>query len=700
MKRVWFVCVIFAAYFLFLFNAGVADDLCLLVGEGPKTFTAPVVPPTRTTSSNRAYVALFRPTGGNFWEGNVIKLGLSMGNELVDASGNAATWSSGAFKDDLEPFWATKSWADPGKSNYVLHSSRNIYTYLGFSEDLTAFSNAFEKSNPNLSATLLGTPVHTPPEIIDFIRGADIFDDDDDGDTLENRGIIAGDVMHSQPLVIDYEGYLRVVYFGSNGGMLHAVKDSRREVPERDDGTEMWAFIPPDQLHRLKDIVEGDAHLYFIDSSPKAYIKDVNRNGIIELDVDSDGDGDVDDEDKDRVILVCGERKGGMSYFALDVTYPRRPVFLWRVSRVDDGSELNLPPNAGPDVIIPELGESWSEPQFGRVKSTADDVNNGTPVPVFFIGGGYSPDNSMGRAVIAVNVYNGSVVRKFVDLSDMDYSFPSSISAVDSNGNGFVDKVYVGDLGGQMWRFGRFTDAEGNPLGFPRSDENINNWTGQVLFRGGCAEASCTNGIDDNSNGVADEWRRFFYPPSVTLEVGFDLLFMGTGDMEDPCNAISSDRIYVVKDTQDSATLDESDLVDVTDSTAELPDLFVDRGWFIRLAPGEKVLAEGLVFNKAYYITTYLPFTDGGEARIYAMQYKTGICLLCLGGSDSARSVVIGEGIPSKLVMIITGAGQKLLVSSTAMNPGSQGESGGAGILAIEPAIPSVNFFYLWWREL
>ena len=57
----------------------------------------------------------------------------------------------------------------------------------------------------------------------------------------------------------------------------------------------------------------------------------MNGNGIIEVDVDSDDDGDIDDDDKDQVILVCGERKGGTSYFALDVTDPYTPVFRWRI---------------------------------------------------------------------------------------------------------------------------------------------------------------------------------------------------------------------------------------------------------------------------------------------------------------------------------------------------------------------------------
>jgi type IV pilus assembly protein PilY1 len=742
LKHNWVTGVIFIACLIFLFHMSFADDTCLFTTDGgPYTFTAPVVPVSRTTSSNRVFLAFFYPGEGNFWAGNVIKLGISADGDIVDANGAIAAWPNGAIKEGAVPFWATIDWVDPNKSNYILNSDRNIYTYLGSSKDLTTSANAFIPSNASLTTAVLGNPIHTLSEIIQYIRGADVFDGN--SDTAENRGVITGDVLHSEPLVVDYEDSLRVVYFGANDGMLHAVKDSTLSTPASDDGTEMWAFIPPDQLHRLKDMVEGESHQYYVDSSPRVYIKDVNGNGIIEVNVDSDGDEDVDDDDKDQVILVCGERKGGTSYFALDVTNPERPFFLWRIGQDDDAKAgalelegvtgtfedgevltdngmgsatadgtlvensiayrgqtgdfavgrivtggksgatativsvtLYAPTKAGPDVVIPEFGESWSEPRFGLVK-TSDTDTDGTPV--FFIGGGYSSDNSAGKAVLAINVFTGGVVKKFSNINGMTYSIPSSVTVVDGDNNGFVDKLYVGDLGGQIWRFGKFTDSKGVDLEFPDTDENIMNWTDQaahILF------------LSDPAHG-----RKFFYPPSVTLEWGYDLVFMGTGDREDPCNTSSSDRIYSVKDTHASTTLTESDLIDVTEPTAMLPDFNIHQGWYIRLAEGEKVLSEGVVFLKTYYVTTFLP---GQGGKLYALNYKTGE-----GVNGYLRVIGEGDGLLSKPVIVINKTDQKLLVSASRINPAA-GESGsaGPGILAIEPSAPSANFFYLWWREL
>jgi type IV pilus assembly protein PilY1 len=750
------------------------------------SFTAPVVPVTRTTSGNRVYMAFFKPLESNFWEGNVTKFAIADDNSIIDVNGNPATFSNGAIREDAIPYWQTKDWANPAKSNYLDNASRNIYTYLQSNDkNLTSSSHEFTAANPKLTAGILGNPASTTTEIINYVRGADAFDEDGDGNTTENRNVITGDVLHSEPAVVQYKypggTSTTMVYFGANDGMLHAVLDQTDPNVniannETSYGTEAWAFIPPDQLHRLKDMVEGLNHQYYVDSSPKVYFHDLNADGLIDT--------------GDKVILICGERKGGTSYFALDVTDPMYPKYMWRIDQSNskngileltdiyinnggsfqDGDPLRIwdhtldvqggwgpdiaayadgtmsgyllsyengvipfyvgqwvgnlttatyndhmnvgtvtpfiwgrissITNADPDVIIAELGESWSEPQFGRVKTSSTDAIG---TPVFFIGGGYSADNSAGAAVLAINVLTGQVVKKFkndVSLSGMNYSIASTVATIDENGNGFVDKVYVGDLGGQMWRIGKFTDASGNSLNFPESDENIMNWTAETLF------------VSDPTYE-----RKFYYPPSVTLENGYDLVFAGTGNREDACNPSSSDRIYCIKDTHTNNLLTESDLVDVTDPAATVPDLddsaadvdqnySIDQGWYVRLAPGEKVLAEGTVFYKTFYLTTFTPNNDpclpGGSGKIYGLEYKTAAAVIDFDNDNNMeRSIDIGGGIPSKVVTVINDSGGvKLYISVGSTIPDVNSESFGAGIVAIDPLVPPINFYYLWWREV
>ena len=401
-------------------------------------------------------------------------------------------------------------------------------------------------------------------------------------------------------------------------------------------------------------------------------------------------------------------------------------VFAWKANGYTDGDTAivasiseDTPYLAPPDTVISQLGETWSEPQFGLVKTASDDTY------VLFVGGGYSSDNSKGKAVLAIDVMTGAVVKPFT--SGMTYSFPGTVSVIDEDGDGYVDKVYAGDLGGQMWRFASFTNPnDGSTLTFPHCNEIINHasypWTGQVFFK-----------TDDHNS------RKFFYPPSVTLEKGYDLVFMGTGDREDACcnndtSACSSsepDMLCAIKDTHSSTTiigeqdvsgiLYPNELVDVTDPSATPPNLNdptsdadgngPDKGWYIRLvddsgnAVGEKVLAESTVFYKVFYITTFTPNDDpcmpGGEGKLYALSYLTGGAAMDFDDDNTNdRSVIIGGGIPSKPVMIIRDSGTNLLISVGSTNPDDECEDVAAGVLVIDPVVPDTNFFYLWWREL
>jgi len=651
--------------------------------SGSCTFMAPVVPAAKTISEDKIYLAFFKPGKGNFWEGNVSKYGMLSGSRIVDANGNPVTRPNGAMRDDAVPYWSTIDWADVTKNNYIHNSNRNIYTYL------TSLIR-FDSSDTNLTATILGNPTRSRSDIINYVRGADVFDEDGDSDVTENRSIITGDVLHSELAIFQYryaDGTSKtMVYFGANDGMLHAVLDvteSSGVLPTvTTHGTEEWAFIPPDQLPRLKEMIEGVDHQNYVDATPKIYFKDI------------DGDGVVDSGHGDKVVLICGERKGGSGYFALDVTDPSTPQYLWRINEYDD-SGIGW---AAPTTVIAELGETWSEPQFGVVKTTDEDTIG---TPVFFIGGGYSSDNSSGKAVIAVNVMTGAVVKKF--SIGMNYSVPSTVLVIDENDNGFVDKVYVGDLGGQMWRFASFTDSGGNSLAFPNCNENIHSWKGHVFFK------------TDNYNS-----RKFFYPPSLTLEKGYDMIFMGTGDRENACcnnrnNACSftgPDIIAAVKETHSlTPIIGETDLVDATDPRATSSDLPAANGWYIRLvdgngnAVGEKVLAEGTVFYKTFYITTFTPNNDplmpGGDGKLYALSYLTGAAVLDFNNdSKLERMLNIGRGIPSKPVTLITRTGTKLLISVLSENPGTASPILGAAVKNIDPLLPPINLFVRFWREV
>ncbi|HAS17432.1 MAG TPA: hypothetical protein DCR39_05975, partial [Nitrospiraceae bacterium] len=201
-----------------------------------------------------------------------------------------------------------------------------------------------------------------------------------------------GDILHSRPTVIHYSTSHSVIYVGANDGMLHAFEDS--------DGEELWGFIPPDLLNTLKSLTIlniTSTHPYYVDGSPRAFIIDANNNGTISSD------------EGDKAILVIGERRGGSSYYAIDVTDADIPVYLWRI-----GTAI-ADPVIGSVWSSSEFGQSWSEPEIVKM------VIGGETKYVFFIGGGYDKDNEdalppltledrsnpIGRAVFAVDVLTG-----------------------------------------------------------------------------------------------------------------------------------------------------------------------------------------------------------------------------------------------------------------------------------------------------
>lgn len=255
----------------------------------------------------------------------------------------------------------------------------------------------------------------------------------------------------------------------------------------------------------------------------------------------------------------------------------------------------------------------------------------------------------------------------------MTYSIPGDIAKLDLDGDGKVDRLYVGDVGGRMWRF----DIK---------SKTPSGWTGKIIFK-------------SNPDGATTNLRKIFYPPDITLEPDdagkgdYEMLIFGTGDREHPNDKTIINRLYAVKDRNltdknPQTAYIENDLVDLTDDLLQDPDaeaqvksdLLFDlkekSGWFIQLTPsdsGEKSLSPAVVFYKTAYFTTFTPsseidtgtdpcFVGEGTARVYAVHYKLGTAVFNfdltndVGGikiKKEDRSKQIGTAIPSGAIITI-----------------------------------------------
>ncbi|TWJ32438.1 pilus assembly protein [Geobacter argillaceus] len=738
------------------YDAGSAQDLKNAFSQVMGTVTAidttfgansvPASPDNRTYAGSRLYMPFFKTANSAFWNGNLKKYGLSSGTNpiIIDVNGVQATYvdlnndridditltplpvgaENGTVKSSATSYWSSAadgSAADKGGAGGVLQArvatTRTLYSVLPAGSSLVTFNNT------NITAAMLGVADNTERDkVINFMYGQDVDDSNKNGNTTENRAWLMGDPLHGRPLAVSYASYSftttneancsvnkSVVYISSNDGVLHAFRDC--------DGAELWGFIPPDVLGDLNSLRSSGSHVTLMDASPRVYIYDANNNGII--------------ESGDKVVLLFGSRRGGGvaagtatgSYYALDVSDPSSPQFLWRIS--------NSSPTTGSPAtpVYAELAESWSEPKIVRMRIGSSDKI------AMVVGAGYdnlnedgrygatqtfagtgvvpaasnaegnvtssgtaAPANPKGRGVYVVEVAtlvggvpsftnSGTKIGGFIydsataPYAAMTFSFPSEIAAVDLKGNGYAQRLYAADAGGNIWRFDVADPAPAN-------------WTARKLF-------SANPGA--GAGGTSDKGRKMFYKPSVVSELGYKMLYFGSGDREHPLNTAVVDRIYAVIDRDQTTTATESDLMDVTDDqlqtttktsgTGSVTDLLsrlnatTNYGWYIKLDQnsGEKVLSAPLVFNKVAYFTTNTPGSSAiiqacqpnlGTARMYALSYKTGEAVMNYDTSNdsttttnqraksggnvlqrSDRVKTTGSGIPPGVTAIITPGG-------------------------------------------
>ncbi len=659
--------------------AGALNSILDQIRKTDSSFVTPVVPVSpenRTYSGNRIYLGLFQTSQSASWLGNIKKFGIDHQGNLLDRNGDPATFTDGRIKPDASSYWGSGNdggQVDKGGAGALLAArdpaSRLIYSDLDpVEKNLTNSANRFNTTN--LSPSGLGlTSDAERNKLVQYLHGIDAYDDDLDGSTSDQRQWVLGDILHFRPAVISYRPYNQtseieeldptknqtVIYVGSNDGMLHAFRDA--------DGQELWSFVPSNLLPDLK-YLRGGTHTTFVDSPPETFIYDANHNGVIGDDTD------------DRAILIFGQRRGGGldrldsalprgAYYALDVTNPAEPKLLWKI----DGS---------PSGSYPELGETWSEPNLARIKV------NGQQKIVVVVGAGYDNNEDLrygstqgfpgsdantdttlrtgdagtvtssgagtrhqprGRGVYVIEVAflntqtgkldfsgGGSKIWGFTydagatdSRQNLTFAIPGDVAVLDTNYDGFDDRLYVGDTGGRMWRLN---------IGASSTD----NWSGYRIFEANPSD-STRSGESPATNG-----RKIFYRPSVTFEADHTALFFGTGDRAHPLNEGTVERFYAVKDRGQLQPVGEAHLIDVTSNLLQEENTDVApileslnapdaKGWLLRLNDhsGEKILGAPVVFNKIAYFTTFTPEINindpcrsGGLGRLYAVNYQTG----------------------------------------------------------------------------
>jgi type IV pilus assembly protein PilY1 len=346
-------------------------------------------------------------------------------------------------------------------------------------------------------------------------------------------------------------------------------------------------------------------------------------------------------------------------YYALNITSSLSPAYLWHINTFNATTQA------------PYMGDSWSKMMVGRVRYF--ESGSEKEKWVGFIGAGYNGGDcsgggacdTRGKGFFVIDLADGSVLWSYTryNNTDITHSMPAQPAIVDTDNDGFVDRVYLGDLGGNMWRFKfclRPDPYSTDPLKSASCGKS--NWSGGLFF--------------DSATGAI---RPIYTGAAAAKDSGGNLwVYWGTGDKTDPTSPNAQEHFYAVidKDQTNPGGLQIDNLMQDTDvwNYTTKPD-----GYRIQLpGGGAKILADPTVFGGVVYFTTYKPSSgndpceQSGEASLFAINYSTGTGAL----SGSARSMSIGTGIPSAPVLSLKpGSGGTADLYVTVSGGGSTGAS-------------------------
>jgi type IV pilus assembly protein PilY1 len=607
---------------------------------------------------SKMYLCSFVPSNQPIWKGHLRAVKMCLGEFHLDSIPDSLIyWDAGGILDST------------GIQNRNIYTEKELFFTPFDSWNITPadldVSSATERDNiinivysgrQNGTTGYLGDIFHSSPLLV---KGPNYFYEDDDFfkyRTYQNANRPA------------------VVYAGGNDGMIHCFSDST--------GTELWGFIPHDQLPYLKYM--QTEHRYFEDANVMA--ADV---WFPEMSIDS-----FKNEDEWRTILMVGQRQGGYNYSALDVTDPNNPDFLFNFT----------------DSMV-NLGETHSDPMIFKVHKNSFDPTNERFFA--FIGGGYWPDSlynkynpqttlPFGNALYALDIFNMAVNSSPIMGDDyykipptpyyadsMVWPFPSRPAVIDTNLDSYADILYIGDIAGQLWK----VVLNGNDS----SDVIVNNWEAEIIFKA------------PRPNKEANDYlfQPIFYPPTLAWDGRRWWIYFGTGDRMNPTNENTLNRFYAIIDSSYTTPLTEDDLKRVSDPQGTGPLTNTEiisgayKGWYylfsdfdntdsIGKRDGEKVVSSATVLLDTIIFTTFQPhdqnnpcISESGIARLYKMHYKTGAY------SNVSPSEIIGIGIPQtpRYSYDINGDGQKVV------------NLPGKVIVTDSPNI-GIRRKVIWWREI
>lgn len=547
---------------------------------------------------------------------------LEAGTKMYQTRFNTTGWYGSLQSYDLDDSTGAVQYPYNWEANKMLPSpsSRQIFTKG------TAGAVAFKSTNlSDLTATQQNDLAEVPAgsgltasNMIDYLRG----DQRQEGVLTTNfrsrpRALL-GDIIHSEPKFVgapnmpyseaNFAGYTAfktaqagrtpMVYVGANDGMLHAFYAST--------GVEAWAYIPQavfasgesEGLSALASQNFDTDHRYYVDGSPV----------IVDAFFDHDGDTVA----SWRTVLIGTMRAGARGLFALDITDPV-PLSGGNV----DFSELLLWEKSGFDLTdgindeFAGIGYVFGDPSVVKLSDGKWGVA---------FGNGYNSGGDK-AALYVLDVTDGSQISKVeVESNNASANGMSQAKVLDLDGDGAADRIYAGDLLGNMWAFESFTNSGS-------ADWRSAYATGanpKALFSGGdpITTAPVLMAHPDNLNA-----------PNIVVLFGSGKLLEVTD-----LNTLVDSGVYGVFDTG-TGGLNRSDLLarslstsgtdrSLGDATTTLNPASHD-GWYFDLDAAERTVTDPRLYRGVFFFSSMAPSDVecdlGGDSWLMTVDPLTGL---------------------------------------------------------------------------
>lgn len=699
----------------------IEDTTATIEGSTMGTNTIPVDALNPTQLQNYSYFPMFKPIAGGkeqLWAGNLKKFKVKTSTGTVVDQSDKPVFKDGKIQEKLSDYWFESAgssdddvymaWGGllsklkvhhkPLITSGNLGSNRNVYLDVGVNNGsalkhaVTDILNGTTSlNNKQYLYGLLGYSKLTQSDF-DALASKSYNEQLSYLQTKTNtKDFQMGSVIHSTPIMLTQKGVFEekddeygvttredYILAGTTQGLV--------QVVNADNGKEVFSFLPSEFLTRTnnpqeKGFAESLALDRFTTANTDKFFYGIDGPWVAHTEYEYIFEDDKEIMTAKKQYAYGGLRMGGRSYYALDLTNlgktSGKPKLLFAIK-----------PDNHTSGALSYMGESWSKPVITYIPW------KGQKKLAMIVGGGYDRkyEQQLSNADLSEKVDgNGIYIFAAEDLdtntkagtllwwgsSDatskggaiesteikaMTHSIPSRVKAVDRNGDGITDHLYVGDLGGQVFRV------------------DFNSKLGVSAINTPLVKQAVKIADLNDPNGTIS--RRFYEAPTFTIHKDdngkrFAMVTLASGDRSSPLvteTNYPTDYIVAIKDDTVTQTTVTAPTVITLNSMLDISSTSTfnkgtHKGWFYPMPKSDgkqlRGIEEGIAIDNDLYYSVFNP--DASTAKEE-------------GGADDCTGGVTGKSIAYKFCLPY---GDKTCFGATSSSNPEKIAELGAGIIGL-----------------